>query len=180
MLFLRCDRDRVGRDGHSVAQVARDLGISWATAMAALARHGRPLVGNDERLAGVVALGVDEHKMLAASRTRNTFFATSFVDVKRGRLLDVVPGRNADDVAYWLFGATPAWRESVPTDAIDPHRGYANGLLRGLPHAVVTVDHFPAVKLANEAVNAVRRRVRRRPSATAGIATIRSMAPDGS
>ena len=150
---------RVGRDGHSVAQVARDLGISWATAMAAVRRHGRPLVENDERLAGVVALGVDEHKMLSASRTRNTFFATSFVDVKRGRLLDVVPGRNADDVAYWLFGATPAWRESVATVAIDPHRGYANGLLRGLPHAVVTVDHFHAIKLANEAVNDVRRRV---------------------
>jgi transposase len=150
---------RVGRDGHSVAQVARDLGISWATAMAAVARHGRPLVENDERLAGVVALGVDEHKMLCASRTRNTFFATSFVDVKRGRLLDVVPGRNADDVAYWLFGATPSWREQVASVAIDPHRGYANGLVRGLPHAVVTVDHFHAIKLANEAVNDVRRRV---------------------
>jgi transposase len=47
----------------------------------------------------------------------------------------------------------------VATVAIDPHRGYANGLLRGLPHAVVTVDHFHAIKLANEAVNDVRRRV---------------------
>jgi transposase len=150
---------RVGRDGHSVAQVARDFGISWATAMEAVRRHGRPLVDDEARLAGVVALGVDEHKMLSASRTRNTFFATSFVDVKRGRLLDVVPGRNADDVAYWLFGATPSWREQVTTVAIDPHRGYANGLLRGLPHAVVTVDHFHAIKLANEAVNDVRRRV---------------------
>jgi transposase len=150
---------RVGRDGHAVAAVARDLGVSWASAMSAVRRHGEPLVEDPGRLEGVSALGVDEHKMLAASRTRNTFFATSFVDVKSGRLLDVIPGRNADDVAYWCFGATPGWREEVAMVAIDPHRGYANGLVRGLPHAVVTVDHFHAIKLANEAVNDVRRRV---------------------
>ena len=90
---------------------------------------------------------------------RRTAYATSFVDIERGRLLDVVPGRNADDVAYWLFGATSGWKADVRTVAIDPHRGYANGLLRGLPDAVVTVDHFHAVKLANEAINDVRRRV---------------------
>lgn len=61
-----------------------------------------------------------------------------------------VPGRNADDVAYWLFGAMPSWRDGVAMVAIDPHRGYANGLLRGLPGAGVTVDHFHAVKVTNE------------------------------
>ena len=150
---------RVGQDGHSVAAVARELGIGWATAMAAVRRHGEPLVDDPARLDGVGALGVDEHKMLAASRTRNTLYATSFVDIARGRLLDVVRGRSGDDVAYWCFGATRAWRDGVRVVAIDPHRGYANGLLRGLPAAVVTVDHFHAIKLANEAVNDARRRV---------------------
>jgi len=150
---------RVGRDAHSVASVARDLGISWGTAMDAVGRHGTPLVDDPERLSGVSSLGIDEHKMLSASRTRNTVFATSFVDLDRGRLLDVVPGRNADDVAYWLFGATEVERGSVRVVAIDPHRGYANGLLRGLPHVTVTIDHFHAIKLANEAIGDVRRRV---------------------
>ena len=150
---------RVGRDGHAVAQVARDFGVSWRRAMDAVRRHGTPLVEDPERLAGVSSLGVDEHKMLSASRTRNTLYATSFVDLGRGRLLDVVPGRNADDVAYWCFGASPAWRDEVGVVAIDPHRGYANGLLRGLPRAVVTVDHFHSIKLANEAINDARRRV---------------------
>jgi transposase len=150
---------RVGQDGHAVAQVAREFGVSWAGAMAAVRRHGEPLVEDESRLEGVSALGVDEHKMLSASRTRNTFYATSFVDIGRGRLLDVVPGRNADDVAYWCFGATKAWKDAVRVVAIDPHRGYANGLVRGLPDAVVTIDHFHAIKLANEAINDVRRRV---------------------
>ena len=142
---------RVGRDAHSVASVARELGVSWGTAMDAVRRHGTPLVDDPERLAGVRALGVDEHKMLAASRTRNTLFATSFVDIERGRLLDVVPGRNADDVAYWLFGATEGEKASVRVVAIDPHRGYANGLVRGLPDVLVTIDHFHAIKVRHEA-----------------------------
>jgi len=90
---------RVGEDGHSVAQVAREFGTSWSTAMAAVRRHGTPLVDDPSRLDGVTSLGVDEHKMLSATRRHHTFYATSFVDIERGRLLDVVPGRNADDVA---------------------------------------------------------------------------------
>jgi transposase len=47
---------------------------------------------------------------------------------------------------------------SVAVVAIDPHRGYANGLLRCLPHVTVTIDHFHAIKLANKAINDARRR----------------------
>lgn len=150
---------RVGEEAHSVASVARAFGVSWARAMQAVRDHGRPKVEDPGRLAGVVALGIDEHKMLSANRTRNTLYATSFVDLTNRRLLDVVRGRNADDVAYWLVGAGPAWRQRIDAVAIDPHRGYAKGLLAKLPDAIVTIDHFHAVKLANEAINDVRRRI---------------------
>jgi len=121
--------------------------------MEAVRRHVGPLVDDPGRLEGVRSLGVDEHKMLAASGTRHTLYATSFVDLSRSKLLDVVPGRNADDVAFWCFGAKTTWRQEVRSVAIDPHRGYANGLVRGLRGALVTVDHFHAIKLAKEAVN---------------------------
>ena len=42
--------------------------------------------------------------------------------------------------------------------AIDPHRGYLNGILAYLPDAIVTVDCFHGVKLANTMVDDVRRR----------------------
>lgn len=58
---------RVGEDSHSVAQVARDFGVSWATAMAAVREYGRPLVDDPHRLDGVPALGVDETALLAAN-----------------------------------------------------------------------------------------------------------------
>jgi transposase len=51
---------RVGEDGHSVAQVARAFGVSWATVMTAVREHGTPLVDDPARLDGVAALGVDE------------------------------------------------------------------------------------------------------------------------
>ncbi len=35
---------RVGRDGESVAAVAREFGVGWGTIMAAVRDHGRPLV----------------------------------------------------------------------------------------------------------------------------------------
>jgi len=43
--------------------------------------------------------------------------------------------------------------------ALDPFRGYANGPLVNLGHAGVVVDHFHAVRLANQAIDDVRRRV---------------------
>jgi transposase len=48
---------RVGRDGHGVAAVARDLGVGWHTIMRAVHEHGAPLVDDPARTAGVRALG---------------------------------------------------------------------------------------------------------------------------
>ena len=161
-LTWRCATEicrRVGEDGSSVAKVARDMGVSWATAWACVERHGQPLVDDASRVRGTEAIGVDEHKMLAASKDRHSLFVTSIVDLVTGQLLDVVRGRSADDVAFWLSQAPPWWRQGVSAVAIDPHRGYLKGLLAYLPHVTVTVDRFHAVKLANAAVDDVRRRV---------------------
>jgi transposase len=150
---------RVGRDGASVAQVARDAGVGWATAMGCVRCHGTPLVDDPGRVTVTTALGIDEHKVLSATRTHNTLYATSFVDVTTGQLLDVVRGRSADDVAFWLSQGRPAWRQRIEAVAIDPHAGYLKGVAAGLGDVAVTVDCFHAVKLANAMVDDVRRRV---------------------
>ncbi len=48
---------RVGRDGSSVALVARDLGVGWHTVMRAVRDRGQRLVDDPGRLDGVAALG---------------------------------------------------------------------------------------------------------------------------
>ncbi len=151
----------VGESGHTVAEQSRRFGIGWATAMAAVRDHGRPLVEDRRRLSRVGTLGVDEHKMLAAGPRHHTVFATQLVDLRRGRLLDVVPGRSAKSVSAWLDERTRYWRDHVEVVAIDPHRGYHNALTSRLPRATVTIDHFHAIKLANAAIDDVRRRVQR-------------------
>ena len=51
---------RVGEHGETVA-VAKDVGVGWGAVMRAVWQYGQPLVEDPDRLAGVSALGVDEH-----------------------------------------------------------------------------------------------------------------------
>jgi len=161
-LSERARRDacrRVGRDGHSVAQVARDLGVGWSTVMAAVRDHGGPLVEDPGRIGHVEALGLDETAYLRANQHRSTLYVTGFVDLERHRLLDIVAGRSAAGVRTWLARQPKEWLAGVEAVALDPHRGYANGLLDSLGHATAVVDHFHAIRLANAAIDDVRRRV---------------------
>ena len=149
---------RVGRDGHSVAQVAREFGVSWHTAMQAVWDHGRPRIDHLSRLRQPSAIGIDETSFLAANAGHPTLLVTGFVDLDRHRLIDVVAGRSAAAVSTWLGAKPPRWLQGITTAVIDPYSGYARGLAEGLPHARLVVDHFHAVRLANQALDEVRRR----------------------
>ncbi len=150
---------RVGEDADSVAQVARDFGVGWATVMEAVREYGQRLVDDPERIGRVDALGLDETSFQGATPERSTTYVTGFVDLLRPRLLDVVEDRSGGAVAAWLGGRPEAWREAVSVVALDPHRGYSKGLLSHMAHATVVLDHFHGVGLANRAVDLVRRRV---------------------
>jgi transposase len=62
---------RVGKN-HSVAEVARELGVGWATVMAAVVDYGTPLVEDPDRIASVAQLGLDEAKYQKAGPRRHT------------------------------------------------------------------------------------------------------------
>lgn len=120
----------VGYDGCSGAKTARDVGVAWACALGCVRCDGEPLVENPGRLDGVVAvavavaiaiaIGIDEQKMLCAFGQHHTEYAPCFVDVRLGWLLDVVRGRIADDVAFWLSQADRSWLQAIGAMAIDP------------------------------------------------------------
>jgi transposase len=119
---------------------------------------GRPLVDDPTRLQGVAALGLDETSFLKATRTAPTRYVTGLVDLKGGRLLDVVGDRTRATVHGWLDVRPRDWLAQVTTVALDPWQGYASALVTSLSHATVMVDHFYAIKLANTVVDQVRRR----------------------
>src|SRR4249920_2356697 len=65
----------------------------------------------------------------------------------------------ADDVAYWLAMHSPAWRDRIRYVAIDMCTVFVAAIRRYLPNATIVVDHFHVVKLANDTVSEVRRRI---------------------
>lgn len=145
--------------GRSVADLAASFGCGWHTAMSAVWDHGQPVVDDPARTADVRALGVDETTFTHAGPRRRTRFVTGLVDLGRGRLLDVVDGRAGSAVTAWLARRDHGWLSAVERVALDPYRGYYNALVGGLDAPEVVVDAFHVVRLGNQVVDEVRRRV---------------------
>jgi transposase len=150
---------QVGRDGASVAAVAAGFGVGWWAAMAAVIEIGTPLIEDPARFGAPAGLGLDETSFLRAGPTRHREMITGFVDLDRHVLLDVVRGRSGGVARGWLDQQDPAWLAGIMVGVVDPFRGYANALADRLPAATITVDHFHAIRLANQAIDDCRRRV---------------------
>jgi transposase len=135
--------------GITPAEAARHAGISWPVVHDAFAAAADPLL--DHPAAPVAHLGIDEHRrgkarfaageqageyVLLADRWHTCFYD---LDGQQG-LLGQVQGRTADDAAYWLAGARPAWRDAVRVVCIDMCSIYAAAVRRMLPRAVLTAD----------------------------------------
>jgi len=158
----------VAERGCTVAEAARWQRVSWPVAHQAFAGQADLVLA---RPMGLVAhLGIDEHRR---GRPRFTIDAgtgeyvlhadrwhTCFFDLAGDQgLLGQVEGRTADDAAYWLAQATPAWRDHVQVVAIDMCSIYASAVRRMLPRARLVVDLFHVVQLAVKMTGDVRRRV---------------------
>lgn len=112
----------------------------------------------------VSVLGLDETAFLSATSVGPTRFVTGLVDLKPAgggpaRLLDVVLGRSRRVVEAWLGERGADWCDRVEVAALDPFRGYATALQHGLPSPTAVLDSFHAVRLAQDAIDRVRRRV---------------------
>jgi transposase len=149
---------RVGPGEHSVARAARDFGVSWNAAMAAVRDHGHPRVDHLARLGAPRAVGLDETSFLAATSGRPRLLVTGIVDLDTGRLIDVLPARSAVAVTDWLAGKPQRWLAGIRHVVIDPYQPYATAVAGGLPAARLVVDHFHVIRLANTALDEVRRR----------------------
>jgi transposase len=148
----------IGEEARPVAEVARSFGISWQTAWTAFETEVTPAIEDPDRIAGVMALGVDETGFLSATKDHRRIYATGMVDVRRGILLDVIEDRSARILSDWL-GARPAsWLAGVEVVTIDPLEAYRSGLWPSLGHAIVVADPFHIIRLANRAIDDVRRR----------------------
>ena len=123
-------------------------------------RFGRPRWLPDGVHADGVHDGPGEDGRIRWRRTDP--WETGFVDITGDQsLLGQVDGRTSAAVQAWLAARSPRFRDAVEVVVIDPHAGYAAAIRQALPDAVIAVDHFHLIMLANKAVTAVRQRVTR-------------------
>ena len=86
-------------------------------------------------------------------------WSTSIVDVARGQLLDMVPGRTADGPARWLLRRPQSWLEQIRWAVLDLSGPYRAAYDTAVPDAKQVADPFHVVRLANTALDEVRRGV---------------------
>jgi transposase len=150
-----------------VSAVAAEYQMSWPVAHRHYAAHADGLLTEPDP---PVVLGIDETRRGAPKWIQNETgrwvrterFETNFTDASgTGRLLGQVAGRTGKTVAGWLEARGPEWKNQVRFVAMDPCAVYRSAVERALPHAVIVVDHFHLVRLANQAVTKVRQRVTR-------------------
>ena len=149
----------VNVEGDSIAAAAVEFGVGWHTADQAVIDYTDPAIDDPARLDGVAGIGVDEKRFLNANAEHRTVFTTQIVDLDRHVLLDVIEGRSADVLGSWLAARGADWCANITLATLDPAAGYRLALDTHLPNAVRVVDHFHAIKLANNAIDDARRRV---------------------
>jgi transposase len=150
---------QVGRHGRTVAEVATDLGCDWHTVMDAVVIYGTPLIDDPHRFGPVTAVGLDETLFAREGPFRRHHWSTQIVDVARGQLLDIVPGRDAVGPCRWFAAQPEAWRAGIGWATLDLSASYRTVFDTMLPDAVQVADPFHVVRVANTALDECRRRV---------------------
>jgi transposase len=151
---------QVGRRGRTVSDVAAELGCDWHTVNDTVMAWGTALLEADtERIGTCTAIGLDETKFIRRGRFRRTEWATTIADVGAGRLLDVVPGRSTSAPIGWLRAQGQAWLAGIAWGTLDMSGTYRAVYDTVLPNTALVADPFHVVKLANERLDEVRRRV---------------------
>jgi transposase len=156
--------DRIA-DGLAVAVACAGL-LGWPAAHSAFVAAVIAQLPDPEP---VTVLGIDETRRgrprwtrdgQTGTWTRLETFETNFVDLGGSQgLLGQASGRTKANVIAWLNERGQAWKDAVQVVAIDPCATYRAAVAQALPHALIVADHFHLVRLANQAVTDVRRRV---------------------
>jgi transposase len=149
----------VGAEVHTVAYVARQLGVAWHTVMDAVVWWGQALIEDPDRVGTTTAVGVDETKFLAARRREPTRWASAICDVARRTVVDVIEGRQGPELAAWLVGQPERWCRGVTVTVTDLHEPFRAALAAQLPNATAVADAFHVVAVGTRVVDRTRRRI---------------------
>lgn len=151
--------------GRAVAEVAADHGVAWWTVQATVNCAAVLLPAVDDLW--VRRLGIDEHRYRSVRWFRDDEgrwrrvepWMSTVVNADCGQVLGIVDGRDSSAVAGWLAARSPAWRARIEVVAIDPSAAFRKAIIEQLPQALISVDPFHLVQLANLMLTRVRQRL---------------------
>jgi transposase len=151
--------------GRAVAEVAGELGVAWWTVQATVNAAAVLLPDVDDLW--VRRLGIDEHRYRRVRWFRDDTggwrrvepWMSTIVNADNGQVLGVVDGRDSAAVGGWLAARSAAWRARIQVVAIDPSAAFRRAIVQQLPDALVSVDPFHLVQLANLMLTRVRQRL---------------------
>jgi len=128
-------------------RIADSIGIDEKT-IRLIVREHLERVSRNYRIVAPDILGIDEIHLIKQPRA-------VFTDIGRKKLIDMLPNRNVELVKQWLSNLP--YKEHVKYVAIDMWRGYKTAVNAILPDAQVVIDKFHVVRMANQAVDTVRK-----------------------
>jgi len=151
--------------GRPVCEVATAFGVAWWTVQACV-NAAAVLLANVDDL-HVRRLGIDEHRYRSVRWFRDEHggwrrvepWMSTIVNADCGQVLGIVDGRDSAAVGGWLAARTTAWRDRIEVVAIDPSAAFRKAIAEQLPNALVSVDGFHLVQLANLMLTRVRQRL---------------------
>lgn len=169
---FRCPVEGLARETRSVSGGAAAFGVSWPSVHRQVVAHAHEVRNPRAVTPHVVPhVGSGEHRFRSVSGSRDLTlpdgrqwrhserWPMAFTDLTAGRVLEAVPGRGGTIVTKWRERQPPWWHEQFEVVVMDPSAAFSSAIIANLPHVKITVDRFHLVKLADDMVTQVRRRI---------------------
>ena len=147
--WYRCTepyREKIYQDHHDgicASRVAEREGISAPTVSRNYAFFTKRKAKERQSLECPAVLGIDEHSL-----HRNGTFVTTFCNLRRHKVFDVVEGRSAREMTGFLRGLKG--RHKVRVICIDLSNAYRDLIAKWFPNAILVADRFHAVRVVME------------------------------
>ncbi len=151
--------------GRAVCEVAAHYGVAWWTVQATV--NAAAVLLPDVDGLHIRRLGIDEHRYRRVRWFRDDHggwrrvepWMSTIVNADTGQVLGIVDGRDTAAVGGWLAARSLAWRDRIQVVAIDPSAAFRRAIVEQLPGALISVDPFHLVQLANLMLTRVRQRL---------------------
>ena len=136
--------------------------LSWPTVASIVQRVvGREL--DEKRLDDLFVIGVDE-----ISYRKGQKYITVIANHLTGKVVDMVDGRSAKSLGKFFDALGPERTAKLKAVSMDMGKAFISEVSNRAPQAEIAFDPFHVVKLANEALQEVRRNEARQAKGTVG------------